>query len=79
MICLGLELLIISTLMASFATLAGTFSAMAFGGISWKWITALVLAAAAPFAAIRRLRSFRRKLATVALERLESYKLTRTN
>lgn len=77
MICLGLELLVIATLMASFATLAGTLSAMAFGGMSWKWIAALVLAAAAPIAAIRRLRSFRRELATETLERLESYKLTR--
>ena len=57
MICLGLELLVISTLMATFATLAGTISAMAFGGMSWKWLAAVVLAAAAPFAAIRRLRS----------------------
>jgi hypothetical protein len=76
MICLGLELLVISTLMASFATLVGTFSAMAFGGISWKWIAALVLATAAPIAAIRRLRSFRRELAAETLERLESYKLS---
>jgi hypothetical protein len=62
--------------MASFATLVGTFSAMAFGGISWKWIAALVLATAAPIAAIRRLRSFRRELAAETLERLESYKLS---
>ena len=77
MICLGLELLVIATLMATFATLAGTISAMAFGGMSWKWIAALVLANAATAAAIRRLRSFRRKLASETLERLESYKLTR--
>jgi hypothetical protein len=76
MICLGLELLVIATLMASFTTLAGTLSAMAFGGISWKWIAALVLATAAPIAAIRRLRSFRRELAAETLERLESYKLS---
>jgi hypothetical protein len=49
---------------------------MAFGGISWKWIAALVLATAAPIAAIRRLRSFRRELAAETLERLESYKLS---
>lgn len=77
MICLGLELLVISTLMATFATLAGTISAMAFGGMSWKWLAALVLANAATAAAIRHLRSFRRELAAETLERLESYKLTR--
>lgn len=78
MVCLGLELLVIATLMASFATLAGTLSAMAFGGMSWKWIAASVLATTAPTAAIRRLRSFRRELASETLERLESYKLSRT-
>lgn len=79
MICLGLELLVISTLMASFATLAGTLSAIAFGGMSWKWIAAFVLAMVVPTAAIRRLRRFRRELASETLERLETYKLTRTN
>lgn len=78
-ICLGLELVVVSTLMASFATLAGTIAAMAFGGMSWKWIAASVLATAAPAAATRRLRSFRRELAAETLERLEAYKLTRTN
>lgn len=78
MACLGLELLVIATLMASFATLAGTISAMAFGGVSWKWIAALVLANAATAAAIRHLRSFRRELAAKTLERLDTYKLTRT-
>lgn len=78
-ICLGLELLVIATLMASFTTLAGTLSAMAFGGMSWKWIVALALATAAATAAIRRLRSFRRELAAETLERLESYKFTRMN
>jgi hypothetical protein len=79
MTSLGLESFVIATLMASFATLAGTASAMAFGGMSWKWIAAMVLAAAAPNAAIRRLRRFRRELASETLERLESYKLTRPN
>lgn len=79
MICLSLELLVIAALMASFATLAGTISAMAFGGMSWKWIAASVLATAPPTAAIRRLRKFRREMASETLERLESYKLTRTD
>lgn len=78
-ICLGLELVVVSTLMASFATLAGTIAAMAFGGMSWEWVAALILATAAPTAAARRLRSFRRELAAETLERLEAYKLTRTN
>jgi len=67
----------ITTLMASIAAIAGTLSAMAFGGLSWKWIAASVLALAATTAAIRRLRSFRRELASEARERLESYKITR--
>ena len=79
MTCLSLELLVISTLMATFATLASTISAMTFSGMSWKWLAALVLANAATAAAIRRLRSFRRELAAETLERLESYKFTRTN
>ncbi len=79
MTCLGLEFLVISTLMVTIAALAGTLSAMAFGGMSWKWIVALALAPAAATAAIRRLRSFRRELAAETLERLESYKFTRMN
>lgn len=79
MTCLSLELLVISSLMAAFATLAGTMSAMAFGGMSWQWIVALALALVAATAAIRRLRTFRRDLAAETLERLESYKFTRPN
>jgi hypothetical protein len=69
----------ITTLMAGIAALVGTLSAMAFGSLSWNWIAAPVLALAAPTAAIRRLRSFRREQAAETLERLESYKLTRSN
>lgn len=78
-LCLGLELLVIATLMTTIAALAGTLSAMAFGGMSWKWIAAPLSAIAATTVAIRRLRMFRRQLASETLERLVSYKLTRSN